>query len=204
MAISGMVGAVFVSDRDTAPASFSNEPTTSSAGYTRYRITDPDLLYWPKDTAITVKVNSITVTEGFTLERTGGFVVFDVPLDAEDVVTVSGEALTLIECGGFFNWNVDAEGDAEECTTYASNGWKERKQVQKGWGGSAESYWGDDRFFANIGDLMVMKLFVDKGEAQSCLEGFALITSDNIESAKDQIITESIDFTGTGPLYPRL
>lgn len=204
MAISGKVGAVYVSDIDAAPVSFTDEATTPDTTYTRYQVTNEAYRYWPLDAEITVKVNDTVVTSGFALERAGGFVVFDSPLTDTDIVTVSGEALTLVQCGGFFNWSVDTDAEVPEATTFASGGWKEFQQVLKGWSGSAEAYWSDDRFFKSLGEIIVVKLFIDSGASQKCLEGFALINSEGIETAVDSLLEESIDFEGVGPLYFRL
>ncbi|HUM44876.1 MAG TPA: hypothetical protein PKI14_18175, partial [Fervidobacterium sp.] len=89
-------------------------------------------------------------------------------------------------------------------TTFESNGWKEFAQVLNGWSGSAEAYWGDKKFFDMLGEIVVVKLFVDAGASQRCVEGFAIINGDGIESATDQLVQESIDYTGVGPLYIRL
>ncbi|MBC7340889.1 MAG: hypothetical protein H5U02_00285 [Clostridia bacterium] len=204
MAIAGKVGAVYVSDVNTAPVSFTNQATTPDATYRRYQVTNPTYRYWPLDAAITVKKNDVVITTGFTLERAGGYVVFDAPLLDTDVVTVSGQALTLVQCGGFFNWSVDMEAEDAEATTFASGGWKEYISTVKGWSGSAEAYWGDDSFFKSLGEIIVVKLFVDSGASQKCLEGFALINSEGIETAVDELVKESIDFEGVGPLYFRL
>jgi len=204
MTIAGKVGAVYVSDVDTAPVSFTDEATTPNVDYTRYQVTNEAYRYWPLNADIAVKVNDVVVTSGFTLERAGGFVVFDTPLLDTDVVTVSGEALTLVQCGGFFNWSVDTDAEVPEATTFASGGWKEFQQVLKGWSGSAEAYWGDDRFFKSLGEIIVVNLFIDSGASQKCLEGFALINSEGIEIAVDSLVEESIDFEGVGSLYFRL
>lgn len=204
MALAGKVGAVYVSDVDAAPVPFIDEATTPDATYTRYQVTNEAYRYWPLDASITVEVNATPVTSGFTLERAGGFVVFDTPLLDTDVVTVSGEALTLVQCGGFFNWSIDTDAEVPEATTFASEGWKEFQQVLKGWSGSAEAYWGDDRFFKSLGEIIVVKLFVDSGASQKCLEGFALINSEGIETAVDSLVQETVDFQGVGPLYFRL
>lgn len=204
MAISGKVGAVYVSKVETAPVSFTDQATTKDATNTRYQVTNAAYRYWPLDAAITVKKNGNAVTSGFKLERAGGYVVFDTPLSGSDVVTVSGTALTLVQCGGFFNWSVDMKADLQDVTTYASNGWKEQLLTVEGWSGSAEAYWGDDRFYKSLGEIIVVKLFVDSGASQRCLEGFAIITSDSIESAVDEIVKEKIEFEGVGPLYARL
>ncbi len=204
MAISGMTGAVYVSDVNTALVSFSDEATTGDGERKRYQVVDDDYRYWSPDEPVTVKKNDITITTGFTLERAGGFVVFEEALDAEDEVTVSGEALTLIQAGGFFNWSVDGDGEDADATTFVSGGWKEFLRTLNGWSGSAEAYWGDTQFFDSLGQIVVVKLFIDSGAAQDCIEGFAIINGDGIEAPVDGLVQETVDFTGTGPLYLRM
>ena len=204
MAITGMTGAVYVSDVNTAPVSFSDKPCTGDTERKRYQIDDPDLQYWDPDTPVLVEVNDSPVSTGFTLEHAGGFVVFDTALGADDTVAVSGKALTLIQAGGFFNWSIDGDADDAEATTFESQGWKEFARTLKGWSGSAEAYWGDTQFFDSLGKTVVVKLFVDSGPSQDCLEGFAVINGEGIENPVDGLVQESIDFTGTGPLYIRM
>lgn len=203
MPISGKVGAVYVSKVETAPVSFSDQATTASDGYTRYQVNNASYRYWPLDANITVKKNGNAITSGFTLERAGGYVVFASALQPTDTVTVSGTALTLVQCGGFFNWKVDTDADTAEVTTFASGGWKEFMQTVKGWSGTAEAYWGDDRFYQSLGETIVVKLFIDSGASQKCLEGFAVITGDEITTNTEEVVKESIKFQGVGPLYLR-
>ena len=204
MAISGMTGAVYVSDVNTAPVSFSDKPCTGDTERKRYQINDTSLRYWDPTYPVLVEVNGEPVLSGFTLEHAGGYIVFNNALDAGDEVTVSGKALKLIQAGGFFNWSIDGDADDAEATTFASGGWKEYKRALVGWSGSAEAYWGDTRFFDSLGEVVVVKLFVDAGPAQDCLEGFAIINGDGIENPVDGLVQETIDFTGTGPLYLRM
>lgn len=204
MALSGKVGAVYTSDIETAPVSFAGAATTKDAARKRYQVTNTAHRYWPIDAEITVKKNDAAITTGFTFEYAGGVVVFDEALLETDVVTVSGEALTIVQSGGFFNWNIDTDSEDADATTFESQGWKEFEQVLKGWNGSAEAYWGDKKFFDMLGEIVVVKLFIDSGVSQRCAEGFALINGDGVESTTDQLVQESIDFTGVGPLYFRL
>ncbi len=204
MAIAGMTGAVYVSDVNTAPVSFNDESCTGDAIRKRYQIDEEDFRYWDPDTPVLVEVNGVPITAGFTLEHAGGFVVFDEALGVDDEVTVSGKALTLIQAGGFFNWSIDGDGEDAEATTFASQGWKEFVRTLKGWSGSAEAYWGDTQFFDSLGEIVVVKLFVGAGPAQDCFEGFVIINGDGIENPVDGLVQETIDFTGTGPLYLRV
>lgn len=203
MAITGKVGAVYVSNINTAPVSFTDAATSKDAERKRFQVVNPEHRYWTPDEPITVKKNGAVINTGFTLERVGGVVVFNNPLSVEDEITVSGTALSLIQAGGFFNWSIDTDAEDAEATTFASGGWKEYIRTLKSWSGSAEAYWGDRLFYDSLGQIVVVKLFVDAGPSQDCLEGFALINGDGIESPVDGLVTETVDFTGVGPLYPR-
>jgi len=205
MAIAGMTGAVYVSDVNTEPAAFSGKSCSAvDAQRKRYQIDDEDCRYWDPNAPVSVRVDGVSVTAGFTLEHAGGFVVFDNALAAGDEVEVSGKALELIQAGGFFNWSIDFDGEDADATTFKSEGWKEFVRTLKGWSGSAEAYWGDEQFYDSLGKIVVVKLFVDAGPAKDCLEGFAVINGEGIENPVDGLVQETVDFTGTGPLYIRM
>jgi hypothetical protein len=74
MAITGMTGAVYVSDVNTAPVSFNDETCSAvDAQRKRYQIDDPDLMYWDPTYPVLVEVNDgEPVSTGFTLEHAGG------------------------------------------------------------------------------------------------------------------------------------
>lgn len=204
MAVIGKVGAVYVSDVDAAPAPFADKPTTADAERKRYQVTDPACRYWPEDATIVVKKNGEPISAGFTLERAGGLVVFEAAQQAEDAIQVSGSALEMVQAGGFFIWSVDTDADDLEATTFGSQGRKEFIRGLTEWNGSAEAYWGDQKFFSGLGEVVAVRLFVDAGVSQRCLEGFALVNSVGIEANVDELVSESIEFTGVGPLYSRL
>lgn len=202
MALSGKVGAVFVQTAD-APVSFSEEATTGSLDRKRYTISDAAKRYWDKDTPVTVEVNSVVVSAGFTLEHCGGMVVFEAPLEPEDEVTVSGKYLMVEQHGGFFNWSAELELETSDITTFQSAGWKENLPTVKGFTASAEDYWGDEEFFAGLGKEVVIALYTDATASKLRYEGFGIINSDSIETAVDDIVNETIEIQGTGPLYYR-
>ena len=202
MALSGKVGAVFVQTAD-APVSFSEEATNGNLDRRRFTVADPNIRYWDKASPVTVKLNNISVTTGFSLEHCGGVVVFELPLELDDVVTVSGKHFTVAQHGGFFNWSADLELDTSEVTTFQSGGWKESQPTVKGFSASAESYWGDGEFFSRLGKEVVIALYTDATASKQRYEGFGIISSDGIESAVDDIVNEAIEIQGTGPLYYR-
>jgi len=107
------------------------------------------------------------------------------------------------QAGGFFNWSIDPDSEDLDATTFESGGWREFKAGLLQWSGSAEAYWGDARFAAALGELIVVKLFIDAGPSQDCFEGWALLKGDSIEVPVDGLVERTIEFTGVGPLYPR-
>lgn len=202
MAISGKVGAVFAQTA-TAPGAFVDAATTANATYTRYTITDATKRYLDKSQSITVKKNGVAQTTGFTVENPGGVVVFSAPLLATDVVTVSGSALTVAQAGGFFTWSLEPEQDLQDVTTFASGGWKENELTLRGFKGSAEAFWGNGDFFNRLGQEVVVVLYVDSGASKNRYEGFGIISADGVEANVEDIIKESVEFTGVGQLYYR-
>ncbi|MBC7340951.1 MAG: hypothetical protein H5U02_00595 [Clostridia bacterium] len=202
MAIAGKLGAVYVQDVNAAPVAFVDEATTPDAALTRYQVTNPAYRYWAPDAAITVKKNGEVITGGFVLERVGGYVVFAAPLLETDVVTVSGEALTMVQAGGLAKWSVETDAEHADATTFASGGWKEFKQAGVSWSGSCEGFWGDELFFDGLGKVVALKLYADQ-PAGLCFEGYALINGDGIKVQVNALVEESINFQGVGKLYPR-
>jgi hypothetical protein len=202
MAISGRVGAVFMQTA-TAPLVFTNKPTTGDAEYKRYRINDLNKRYWDKTFPTTVTVNGTPVTSGFELEHCGGFVVFQTALQPEDEVKISGRSITVAQRGGFFNWSCELSTELSDVTTFQSDGWKEHLPTMKGFTASAESYWGDSEFSKSVGKEVIIALYIDNGLSKKRYEGYAVISSDSIETAVDDVINESIEFEGTGKLFYR-
>jgi hypothetical protein len=200
MAISGKVAAVYVQTDDAAVA-FTNEECVASDDGLRHTIADEDMRYWDPDTPVVVKVDGETVTSGFTLEHAGGVVVFDA--DPEGEVTVSGKYLTVEKAGGFYNWSLDLSAEMAETTAFGDP-WKKFTPTVKEASGSAECYWGDERFFDALGSRVVIALYVDDREgSKQRYEGFARISSDGVTVDMTDVIKETIDFQGDGPFYYR-
>lgn len=202
MAIAGHVGAVYIETADP-PAAFTKKVTQADSSYTQYRITDTSKRYWDKNSPVLVYVNDALVSTGFDIEHCGGVVVFAVALTAEDTVTVSAMSVSVAQRGGFFNWSCDLSSDTSEVTTFQSEGWKENMPTIKGFTASADSYWGDSEFAHSLGKEVIIALFVDNTTSKKRYEGYAVISSDSIETAVDDIINETIEFEGIGRLYYR-
>jgi hypothetical protein len=201
MAIAGKVGAVLKHDGD--PIAFTDEATTPDATYTRYIITDSAKRYWNKNSPVTVKVNGVIQTSGFSIEYVGGVVVFDSALQPTDTVTVSGEYYNVTQVMGFKNWSLDPGREFEEATCFESGGWKEFVSVLTGASGSCEGFWVTDRSDW-VGAEHIIVLYVDyQGASKARYEGYGFVKGKNLEVPVDSLVEESLDFEFNGPVYYR-
>lgn len=206
MALTGMVGAVLVTDPTKPLQAFTDEPM-GRVDDRHYAIADRAFAYWPHDPAeaeIVVKIDGTTITSGYLVNPAGGEIIFTAPVDLVDEVTVSGNAITLMQAGGMFNWSIDLDGDDADATTYASAGWKEFVRTLNGWSGSAEAYWGDTYFYEQLGKPVLVELYVDAGASKRHVAGYVIINGDSIETPVEGLVQESVEFTGTGALIINL
>ena len=202
MAIAGKVGAVFLQTEDAA-VSFTKKTTASNPQRTRYTVIDEACRYFDKTANITVYINDVAVPSGWWVEYLGGVICFITPLDPEDEVTVSGKRIKVEQAGGFFNWSAELSSDTADITTFESDGWKENLPTIKGFSASAECYWADEKLSQRLGQEVILALYVDTSPSKKRYEGYAIISSDSIEVAVDDVINESIEFEGTDKLFYR-
>ena len=92
--------------------------------------------------------------------------------------------------------------DMQEKTTFQSNGWKEFEPTIKGFSGSAEAFWGDEKFFLTLGTEVIVALYLNESTGLR-YEGYAVISGDGISTAVDELIQETVEFTGDGPICYR-
>jgi len=209
MPLSGSVAAVYRQTTAVGTA-FADAATTEVTGtgitpYTRYQVTTVADRYWDKSQAVTVKVNGVIVTTGFTLEYLSGFVVFAVARANTDAVTVSGTALAVDQVGGMFGWKLDLDSDMEEVTTFASNGWKEYIASLKGFSGSADAYWTDTETadFMSNGEEVILVLYTDDTANKNRYEGYGVLKKDSIDVQTKAVVKDTLNFEGDGTLYYR-
>lgn len=201
-AIAGKLGAVYVKTTD-ASTTFTNEATTEIVADTRFRITSTSKRFWDKSAGVTVKVNGVTVTTGFTIEYAGGEIVFSPALAANDTVTVSGKYWTMTQKLLCSSWSIDASLDNSDITTFASSGWKENLPTLNSFSVSLENYWSDGDFTPQFGSEVALQLFVDSGTNKYRYECYAAINSESIETPVDDVVNDTIELTGVGNLYYR-
>ncbi len=208
MAITGRVGAVYTLDPEVESALFAGGPQVCAGCPERKRYcVAPAFRYLDPNKKVTVYRNDDPVAGGFHIEHIGGCVVFTEAQGASDEIKLLASYFNpddIKQSGGCFEWSLSFDIDEKDVTTFKSavdnKGWKSFMALHKGWTASASAYWGDDSFFESLGKMIVLKLFIDAGAAQDCFEGYAILTSDSIESPVDGVVEESIDLQGAGVL----
>ena len=101
------------------------------------------------------------------------------------------------------SWSISIEADTLEFTSFDSGGWKENKGSLLSWSGSIEGF--ADSSSANpLNDIVAGETIwvqLDEGGAGSGrYYGKAVVTSKNVSSSTAELVSVSLDVTGTGEL----
>jgi hypothetical protein len=200
MALSGKLAAVYAQTDDAAIA-ITKEATTEDATGLRYQITNAAKRYLDPATAVLVYVNNVLVTTGYTIEYAGGVVVFET--DPANTVTVSGAYLQLEQVGGFFNWSLDISAEPLPTNAFGDS-WESCIMGIFGFSGSAEMYWGDERFFSLLGQRQLLVLYTDTTVGnEDRYECYAYISGDGVTVYMSDVVKETIKFKGDNGVYYR-
>jgi len=183
---------------------FTNEPTVANSTYKRYTIANPNMRYWDKDVTPTVKKNGTTVTTGYSIESPGGVVVFEAANLVSDTITVSGSYVTVEQISGFYSWNLKVDGTTIDVTDFESDEWGEFINGTKSWTVDAEKFWiTSDDFTERFSEELIIVLYCDFGTTKTRFEGYAVISSDEIDTAVSDAIKGKISFSGSQGVYYR-
>lgn len=200
MAIAGYKCLVKVS---SAPLSLVDEPTTASADFKTYQITDPAKRVLHPTEAITVAVNATAVTSGYTLDRLSGKVIFDTALLDTDVVTVSGLYLPLATAAEAYELSYTISATNSDRTRF-QDAWTRRLQNQLDASGSFQQWYltGSDMAEELMsGNPIVVEYQID---GQIDLRAWALLSSTEPAAQAKEIQTENIQWEGTSDIDGRV
>lgn len=121
------------------------------------------------------------------------------PTTEADGIKASYTHWQIKQKGAFHNWVFSLAGDTAERTDFTSAGWKKFVGILKGWTGSAERFWLNSEWMAEVGTPLVVKFYTDE-EGTLRYEGWALVTGIDVAAAVDTLIMEPIGFQGHGVL----
>lgn len=197
MAIHGSVGAVYVPQDLTG----TNSVETFSGDDVTTTFTVANEYIKPGSETITI---GGTETKAYTMNYITGDIVFETePVSGTDNIEVDYDHFDLQADCGFFSWSVDENADAEEATTFCSDGDREYIPGLKDWNGTADKYWLiDEAFHGFVGKKVVIVFYVDEAQ-QYRYEGWGIVTGVSFDVAVDSLIEQTIDIQGSGELIFR-
>ena len=148
--------------------------------------------------SLVVKVNAVVVKDYEVTVK--GHITFVTAPGSGLAITANYTYWVVAQAGGFHNWAFSLTGDTAERTDFSTTGWKKFVGILKGWTGSAERFWLDEKWMAEMGNLLIVKFYEDTGDPLERHEGWALITGIDVSAAVDTLIMEPISFQGHGKL----
>ena len=150
--------------------------------------------------ALEVKVDGVVVRD-YDVTVKGHITFVTAPGDTL-AITASYTYWVVAQAGGFHNWAFSHTGDTAERTDFSTTGWRKFVEILKGWTGSAERFWLNSEWMAEMGNLLIVKFYEDTGAALERYEGWAFMTGIDVSAAVDTLVMEPISFQGHGVLSP--
>lgn len=124
----------------------------------------------------------------------------------DGTVTLAGTLQNGTASGGSLvqSWNVSIETDTLETTAMGTGGWKTFEGSLQSWNGTVELFFGttDESLVSaspdyNTGAAVTVVLTDGGGNTYT---GTAIVTSTSVEVSTADLVTMSLDLTGTGEL----
>ena len=101
------------------------------------------------------------------------------------------------------SWSISIEADTLEFTSFDSGGWKENKGSLLSWSGSIEGF-ADSVGTNPLNDIVpgatIWVQLDEGGTGSGQYTGQAVVTAKNVESSTAELVSVSLDVTGTGVL----
>lgn len=114
----------------------------------------------------------------------------------DGTVSLAGSAVS----GVVQSWSASIETDTLETTSMGTNGWKTFEGSLQSWNGSVDLYFSDGQSIAGYIDGASVAVVLTDGTDGNTYTGNAIVTSISVDVAVADLVTMSIDLTGTGAL----
>jgi len=114
----------------------------------------------------------------------------------DGTVSLDGSAVT----GVVQSWNVSIETDTLETTSMGTAGWKTFEGSLQSWTGTVELYFADTQAIAGYIDGSAVAVVLTDGTSGNTYTGSAVITSTAVDVSVADLVTMSLDLTGSGEL----
>ena len=199
------------------PVPFNDQATTADANNKVYTITDRTKKYWSADASITVKVNGTEADKkDYLVQRAGGKIRFRDALEPGDVVTVSGEYVTVStaalvhESTRAINNSIDDtswfEPTEEEDPEFGGDGaqWRKRSPNLGGATGTLTGFLYVDSFLSSkmlSGKPVVIEIEDDiEDNASTIFAVYAVLENEELSASIESQAGNSVTWQSTGPL----
>ena len=134
----------------------------------------------------------VNYIEGKFLWRTGD--------PSTGVYTVDTNYFTATQVAGGREWTINTEVELFEISEFGSSGWRTFQPNLTGAQATIGRYWSDSLFFDRVAlSSKFVAEFVVNGTWKYA--GFVRVTSDQVGTAVDSIVGETINLQVDGPLY---
>jgi hypothetical protein len=173
------------------------DAATSTADNKTYQVTDPTKRIFAPDADIVVEEDGVPTAEAYQVNRLNGSVEFQNVDALRGVVTITGKYLALSDVAEAHEFNYALEANNESAPRFQSE-WQHRQQTTKDLNAELAA-WHDVNttvFYDAItsGNTMILEFYVND---VLDLRAWCKAASDEIETAADALIEESIEFEGT-------
>lgn len=191
---------------------FDGDSTVGGGNYATYEITSGFTSGW---NAFKVKKSSFTINAPFDWSTVGAIEVRWTSGDSAsgayvsfqtiylvannyDIALFNGSERTMVQAGLFYNWSLEASVDMGDITEFGA-GWKSNLPMLKEFTVSAEKFWDSGDYLTNLGTEYLLSLYTSttSGHRYECV---TKLNSGSIETSVDDLVNESIEFTGSGEL----
>lgn len=200
-----------VYDSAVASTAFTTEAMTDLGAHTEYKITNEAKRGWNEANGVTVYVDGVEVTSGFSVQYAGGRVIFDEALDAEEVVTVTGKYHAYVKYGrsrgGATDWDIDIGFDEPDGTVMGDTAGATDEGIQRV-SANVKGVKADNSLHAKLGELIYVVLheggtYSDASSTGPRFEFFARMKSSKQSAKITDSMRQDFAFTAQGQAYWR-
>ncbi len=208
-ALAGYKANVYFSTGVSTP--FTNMSMTDAGDHMTFTASVSAQRYLDPNQPLTVQtapdgVTWTTVTTGFTVQYCGGVIVFASPVagGTPSCRISAGNYLVFSQAGQAFSIDVQTTINKLDNTTFASaqanNGFITQQAGLGGHTWKLSNWHIDNFFFSQAGNLVLISAYTG-ANANQRLEGYGLLTGDNIKIDIKALNQEDLTVDGSGPIY---
>ena len=179
----------------TSIDTFSDEAATLGVDNKTLTLTDTTYKYWDKTTLVVEKDAVALDSSSYSIHI--GVVTFNQEQTA-GTYTISGSYYDIEQCGGFFEYSIDAKMTLIDSTEFGDS-WVNYEPGLLSWSAESKKFWIDEVLFEDLGAEIIVVFYLDT-TTTLVYEGFAILEKDSITADVNKLIEESISFKGNGIL----